>query len=122
MRDVTIPDPWVRVTRYEVSCVPRDDVDARSFVVHVRECRDGTWVVTDGLLYLSPEGLWVGDPYGQNHRYDEQTALMLATAAAPHMKTFNGYTVADALSRTSPDVPGTVRTESERSGTETTDD
>lgn len=118
----SIPAPEVRATRYEVSCVPRDDVNARAFTVHVMECWDGLWVVTDGLRYLSLEGLWVVDPYGANHRYDKQTALTLATAAAPHMKTFDGHTVADAVAQLPPDTPGQIRNAPEQRGTEANTD
>lgn len=95
---MTIPEPEVRVTRYEVSCIPRDDVNARSFTVYVKQTSDGLWIATDNQRCLNAAGEWVVDRSGLYVRHDEQTALRLANAAAPGM-TVNGWTVADALAQ-----------------------
>jgi hypothetical protein len=86
----------VRVTRYEVSCVPRDNINARGYVITVDHKRDDLWAAGDGVHCLNEAGEWVVDPSGVYNRHDEKTALRLARQAAPSM-TCMGYTVADAL-------------------------
>lgn len=95
---MTIPKPEVRVTRYEVSCIPRDDVNARSFTVYVKQTSDGLWIATDNHRCLNAAGEWVVDRSGLYVRHDKETALRLAEAAAPEMTAY-GLTVADALAR-----------------------
>lgn len=96
--------PVTRVSSYEVCCVPRDNINARHFTIHVREVRPGLWIATDGYVCLNEAGEWATDPSGLHNRHDEATALRLAEAAAPHV-TVNGHTVADALAQTeSPDA------------------
>jgi hypothetical protein len=95
---VTIPEPEERVTRYEVSCIPRDDINATLFTVYVKQTGDGLWIATDNKRCLNAAGEWVVDRSGLYVRHDKETALRLAKAAAPGM-TVNGWTVADALTR-----------------------
>lgn len=92
-----IPAAEVHVTRYEVSCLPQGHREHKNFKVIVERHRGGMWSASDGLLVLAADGEWVTDPLGARHRHDEDTALQLAREAAPHMKTFNGHTVAEAL-------------------------
>lgn len=95
---MTAPKPKVRVTRYEISCLPREHVSARSYTIYVKQTSGGQWIATDNRRCLNRAGAWVVDPSGAAVRHDEQTALRLAKAAAPLM-TVNGRTVADALAR-----------------------
>lgn len=101
-----LPEPTVRPTRYEVSCLPPGDVNFKSFVVIVEQRDRYGWTVHDGFACLDADGTWCeggtsvygrDDAWINRHRFDEQTALSLAVDAAPHMKTFHGHTVADAL-------------------------
>lgn len=99
--------PRVRATRFEVSLLPEDDVNYRSFRVLVEE-RDGYgWTVHDGHACLSAAGVWDGvgiSVYGNDeawivaHRFDRETALRLAREAAPGV-TVNGVTAAEVLRR-----------------------
>ncbi|MEU6709936.1 hypothetical protein ABZ897_00540 [Nonomuraea sp. NPDC046802] len=91
-----MPAVEVRVSAYQVCCVPRDNINSRYFTIHVKEVRPGAWIATDGFGCLTSTGEWVDDPSGLHHRHDEQTALRLARTAAPHV-VVNGYTVADVL-------------------------
>lgn len=93
---MNVPEPSVRVVAYEVSCVPRDDVNARPFTITVRHVRDDLWIATDGFFCLNEDGVWVQDPSGVYNRHNEQTAMRLAVEAAPRMNTL-GWTVSDAL-------------------------
>jgi hypothetical protein len=93
-----IPQPEVRVTRYEVSCLPRDHVNGRALTVYVKQATNGLWIATDNKRCLNAAGEWVVDRYGLHVSHDEETALRLAKAAAPSMAAY-GHTVADALAR-----------------------
>lgn len=95
---MTTPKPEVRVTRYAVSCLPPDDVNARSFTIHVKQTTGGLWIATDNQRCLNSAGEWVVDRSGLYVRHDKETALRLAEAAAPRM-TVNGCTVADVLAK-----------------------
>lgn len=116
-----IPEPTVKVTRYEVSCVPEQDINASMFTITVEYRGGGKWgVFRGGHRQLGADGTWSWgyqwpggdrepatdeehadyerghDVWLAAHRFDEATALELAAAAAPHIR-MNGYTVADAL-------------------------
>lgn len=101
-----LPEPEVRITRYEVSCLPEGDINARGFTLTVEYRGRGLWAVLDGLWCLGTDGEWDyemrpserEDGWLATHRFDIETALRLAKEAAPDM-TVNGHTVADALSR-----------------------
>lgn len=102
----TIPEPTVRVTRYDVSCVPPDHIDSIHFTARVEYRGHDLWAVLDGPYCLGTDGEWDYEPSPSNreddwletHRFDLDTALKLAKEAAPKM-TVNGYTVADVLAR-----------------------
>ncbi len=124
-----VPAVNVRATRYEVSCLPADHEDASLFTLVVHMCSHGRWAVSRGLIHHDADGLrsagvrWEDDrepvtseevasyrrayeEWAERFHFDEETALEVARQLAPSMQ-YPGYTVADALSRTSPDVPGT---------------
>jgi len=101
---MTVPDPEVRTTRYEVSCLPPDDIDAHCFTVTVEWRGRDLWAVMRHGSALGSDGEWDYEPSPSNreddwlatHRFDLDTALKLAKQAAPKLMT-NGFTVADAL-------------------------
>lgn len=84
----TPPEPSVRVTRYTVSCVPRELVpDAHLWALTVEERRDGRWVVSNGSEWLDAECEWhvgCGAVY-ERCAHDFETAMGIAKAVAPHM-------------------------------------
>ena len=98
------PEPTVRVTRYEVTCLPPDHPEAHHFTVRVENRGRGLWAVTDGAHCLGKDGRWDYEPLPSNreddwrasHRFDRDTALDLAKKAAPRM-TVNGWTVERVL-------------------------
>ncbi|MFI8942696.1 hypothetical protein [Streptomyces syringium] len=93
-----------RPTRYAVSCLPDDNIDANLFEITVEYRGANRWAVTRLGSCLGADGTWArgvkeydrGDDWLAAHRFDLETALRLAEAAAPHV-TVNGFTVADAL-------------------------
>jgi hypothetical protein len=100
-----IPEPTVRTTCYEVSCVPGDTIDADSFTIQVEYRGHDKWAVLLRRMWcLSVEGEWDYEPQPSSreddwlatHRFDLDTALRLAKEQAPLIKV-NGYTVADAI-------------------------
>jgi hypothetical protein len=102
-------EPTVYVTRYEVSCLPRNDVNAHLFTVVVEERNEDQWaVLLRGVWCLGIDGSWTQEPIPSEreddwlatHRFDLDTALKLAREEAPKIKV-NGHTVADALERAS---------------------
>lgn len=116
---MTIPEPEVRVTRYEVSCLPEAHEDADLFTVAVEYRGGGRWAVTRRTAYYDAEGNrswgseWPGgkepvteqemaaaeqahEEWLTRHRFDEKTALDLAKRLAPQIE-YRGYTVAAAL-------------------------
>lgn len=126
---MTIPEPEVRVTRYQVSCLPENHPDASLFTIAVEYRGESQWAVTlrgasydaDGNRSWGPPGdkepetpeeiaadNAARDEWLRRHRFDEETALDLAARLAPALH-YRGYTVADALaqSRMSPDGSGT---------------
>ncbi|MEV0831458.1 MULTISPECIES: hypothetical protein [Streptosporangiaceae] len=99
-----IPAPQVRVTRYEVSCLPEDDINADPYTPAVEYRGRGLWAVMDGPFALNADGVKDYEPRPTSreddwlaaHRFDLDAALALAKRTAPTM-TCNGHTVADAL-------------------------
>jgi len=99
-------EPTVRVTRYEVSCVPPDDINAHHFTLTVEHRGHDRWAVMNGPFCLGVDGDFGHEPipsersdeWKRTHRFDLDTALRLAKEHAPKM-TVNGYTVADVLAR-----------------------
>jgi hypothetical protein len=101
-----VPEPTVRVTRYEVSCLPETDVNHRYFKLHVEFRGGGKWAVCQpGMLSfcLSVDGTWdpesaITDEWIATHRFDKDTALRLAREHAPRVE-INGLTVAEVVAR-----------------------
>jgi hypothetical protein len=104
MTDLT---PTVQATRYTVSCMPEDAApDAHVFEITVEYRGKGRWAVARFGQCLDANGLWDHelspsnreDDWLATHRFDLDTALELAKAAAPHVRV-NGLTPADAIAR-----------------------
>lgn len=99
-----IPAAAVRVTRYEVCCLPPDHIEAPHFTITVEWRGGDLWAVCRFKECLGTDGVWDWEPSPSNrtdewknaHRFDLDSALALAKDAAPEM-TVNGYTVADVL-------------------------
>lgn len=120
----SLPPAAVQATAYLVSCLPEGD-EQRHFSVTVEYRGDGRWgVFRHAHCCLGADGEWSygyswGDRHGpatdaewdaynagrdawiDAHRFDLDTALDLARAAAP-LLTVNGHTVSDALRRERP--------------------
>ncbi|GAA4225990.1 hypothetical protein GCM10022254_09400 [Actinomadura meridiana] len=100
------PKPTVRTTRYEVSCLPPDNIDAFHFTITVEWRGGDLWAVLRYGECLGTDGKWDYEPRPSNreddwldaHRFDLDTALKLAQEEAPKI-TVNGQTVADVLRR-----------------------
>lgn len=98
------PEPTVRATRYEVSCLPPDDINTRHFTITVEYRGHGRWAVLDGPFALDADGepdyeprsSICEDEWLSSHRFDLNTALELAKKTAPLM-TVHGRTVDQAL-------------------------
>ncbi|MFD7661301.1 hypothetical protein [Streptomyces sp. NPDC059788] len=98
------PAVTVTATRYTVSCLTEDDINARAFDIEIVYRGDGRWAVCRLGKCLSADGTWSyesipserRDDWLAKHRFDFETAERLAREAAPHI-TVNGHTVADAL-------------------------
>jgi len=103
-----IPEPTVEVTRYAVSCLPKDHPDSFHFTLRVEYRGRDRWAVTDGFACLSTDSEWDYEPSSSNrddnwiktHRFDLDTALRLAKEQAPKL-TVNGLSIADVLNRRS---------------------
>lgn len=101
---VVIPSGvFVEAVRYEVSCLPADDVNRRSFTVTV-ELERGGWAVKEHGERRDTEGRPQRDPpsdvdraeWWKKYHFNLPTALALALALAPKV-ICNGHTVTDAL-------------------------
>lgn len=92
--------PAIRVTRYDVTCLPPDHMEARHFTLTVEYRGRGLWAVLDGPFALDAAGARSHEPrpsaredgWLAAHRFDLDTALTIATRVAPLM-TVNGCTV-----------------------------
>ncbi|MEO3976756.1 hypothetical protein [Streptomyces sp. CAU 1734] len=95
----------VRPVKYAVCALPENNINYRHYMIEVQHRGKGRWAVTQIDRCLGADGTWAEGikPYGRgeqwlaDHRFDLDTALRLASEAAPHI-VVNGYTVADALS------------------------
>lgn len=94
----------VRVTRYEVSCLPEGH-DARSSMTVTVEYRGrDLWAVMRHGRALGVDGTWGYEPspssreddWLKSRRFYLDTALRLAEGAAPNLRV-NGHSVADLL-------------------------
>lgn len=101
-----LPEPTVRVTRYEVCALPEGHELRRHFIIHV-EPRGDRWAVVQPFQpapCLGSDGEWDWEPqlssrtdeWIATHRFDLETALELAKREAPKL-TVNGRTAADFL-------------------------
>ena len=103
-------EPTVRETRYEVSLLPEDNINAHTWMVAVEYRGRGRWAVLHHGYCLGTDGEWSYEsmPSGREdewlamHRFDLDTALRLAKEHAPKL-TINGMTAADVLARTRKD-------------------
>lgn len=107
-----MPDPavTVRPSRYTVTCLPSGGINSALYSITVEERGqlDGQvlWSACWMGQCLNVKGQWDYEPIPSSrtdrwiakHRFDLDTALALATEAAP-LITVNGLTVADALAR-----------------------
>jgi hypothetical protein len=106
MADTTTPEAVVQATEYTVSCLPADDIEGHLFGITVQYRGAGRWAVVHHGSCLGTDGDWDfgvkeydrGDDWLDAHRFDEETALRLAKAAAPSV-TVNGITAVEALRR-----------------------
>ena len=116
---MTTPKPEVRITRFQVSCLPETHPDADLFTLTVEYRGKGRWAVTqrgasfdaDGNRSWGPPGdeepvtdeeiaadNAARDDWLARHRFDEKAACALAGRLAPQLQ-YRGYTVAAALAR-----------------------
>ena len=100
-----MPEPTVRATRYEVSCLPENFINAEAFALSVEYRGREKWAVLDGShMCLSVDGGWDWesipsereDEWLAEHRFDLDTALQMAKEHAPKV-VINGYTIPDVL-------------------------
>lgn len=94
-----------RVTKIEVSAVPFDLPGAHHFSLWVELRSEGRFCVSNGFSeVLDVDGDWVwesrpserGDDFIARTRYDLETAMAMARAAAPSV-TVNGFSVEDGI-------------------------
>ncbi len=92
---MTVPEPSVITTRYEVSCLPADHAERHRFALTVERCRDGLWEVSNGgfVLDFDGRGHFTSRP---EYRTDLKTALARAKEGAPRI-VVNGWTVERVL-------------------------
>jgi hypothetical protein len=98
------PAPEVRVTRYEVSCIPEDHETRHSLTIAVEYRGRGKWAVLNALYCLSASGEWDyemrpserEDEWLAAHRFNLEAALEMAEREAPLMRV-NGWTVPQIL-------------------------
>jgi hypothetical protein len=114
-----VTTPEVRITRFQVSCLPETHPDADLFTLTVEYRGNGRWAVTKHGAYFDADGnrSWgppgdkepvtdeeiaednrVRDEWLDRHRFDEKAACALAGRLAPQLQ-YRGYTVADALAK-----------------------
>ncbi|MDR3083097.1 MAG: hypothetical protein LBV60_19625 [Streptomyces sp.] len=94
------PDVIVSVTRYEVSVLPREDINRRYFTLFVELTRGG-WIVHDGHGGYDVDGDWAPGLAVAHEFADYSDAIALAKRLAPNV-TVNGHTATEAYHRTYP--------------------
>lgn len=105
----TTPKASVQATEYEVSILPKGDINRSVFTITVQYRGEGRWAVTRLGSCLGVDGEWAegikeydrGDVWLDDHRFCLDDALRLARAAAPDV-VVNGHTALDAYRRTRP--------------------
>lgn len=98
--------PAARVTRFEVSLLPEDDINYPFHTVAVEDRGNDRWAVVRHRQCLGADGEWSWesipsereDEWLASHRFDLDAALDLAREAAPGV-TVNGVTAAEVLRR-----------------------
>lgn len=104
---MTVPDPTVRPTQFEVCCLPEDDDEAYAFTLTVEWRGPGDlWAVCRMRQCLGADGNWDREPSPSNreddwkatHRFRLDEAIRLAKDAARQV-VVNGWTVEAALAR-----------------------
>ncbi|MEV8335678.1 hypothetical protein [Streptomyces niveus] len=103
MSQPVIPVASCQPTEYEVSILRENHRYRNLFVITVRYRGDGRWAVTHLNFCLGRDGQWVhgvepyerGEDWLNAHRFDLDTALLLAVRAAPNL-TVSGRTALDA--------------------------
>lgn len=104
-----VPEPTVRVVRYEVCALPEGHNWWRHFVLHVEWRDNDRWAVTqdwDLKPCLARDGQWDFEPrpsertaeWAEGHYFDLDTALGLAKEAAVKLDV-EGLTAPDVLAR-----------------------
>ncbi|MGW3545875.1 hypothetical protein ACWDNI_35780 [Nocardia niigatensis] len=101
---MTTPEPVAIVTRYDVSCLPRDHQEWGLFSVSVEQRSPDRWAVKhfsncydiDGNPSYESLPSERRDEWLERYRHDLDTALALAKRIAPKIR-INGFSVADAL-------------------------
>jgi len=92
-------------TEFTICAHPdRESINYSSFIIRVVDCGRYGWGVTRYSRCLNADGEWVNQPdrderdeaWFARHRFDLDTALQLARAAAPHVRC-NGSTLAEVL-------------------------
>jgi hypothetical protein len=92
-------------TEFVVSAHPdRESINWDSFAIRVKNCGRYGWGVIRWSRCLNRAGDWVNQPdrddrddaWFAEHRFDLDTALRMARAAAPHLRA-NGATLAEVL-------------------------
>lgn len=108
-----IPEPTVRVTRYEVSCLPEGHKMAPHMTVRVEYRGRDRWAVIHDPLCLSACGEWDYEmrtseraaEWLDAHRFDLVTALKLAKKHAP-LLSVAGWTPMEILAREAAEEAG----------------
>lgn len=104
-----VPEPTVRVTRYEVSCLPEGHPMWIHMMLRVEYRGPDQWAVVEPFEptpCLGSDGEWSWEPrpserpdeWKARHRFDLDTALELAKREAAKL-TVNGLIAADVLAR-----------------------
>lgn len=100
------PTAFVRVSRYEVSCLAPDHRSYPHFTIAVEDRGDDRWAVMHGTRCLSNTGSWDREPpnsereddWLEAHRFDLHDALELAKRKAPRI-TLHGRSVGEVTAR-----------------------
>ncbi|MGW5387147.1 hypothetical protein [Nocardia sp. NPDC003963] len=101
---IKVPEPAVTVTRYEVSCMPLDSINALGLTVTVEHRGNDRWAVKrlsscydiDGNPSYESIPSEREEEWLERYRHDLDTALELAKRIAPTLKV-NGHSIADVL-------------------------